>query len=767
MYNKLSSIILNAGKSGDFSDVFVAQPDAVKENLAGKVFILAQIGGKKAEGRKIFDFLSAAVEEYYYNDEKIFLRDKIEGLKIENIFEASLAKINKGLNEFLVTEKIRINPEATDLTLGVIYENKLHFSTFGRNKALLIYRRGENYELINVETNAAESATAKSASSVAEAKTPSLFSSVVSGEIPTGSYFVFASEALPEYLSGKEMINIITKLPPITAAEQIKNVLAKINNYVPFLGLIIKNTVGLVEQEIKSAVREAREEQADLSSVGASISSLNRTEQKTEMMLSPAGLISFSKIFRQIREFNRKRRTATPTQETRVKQERQAPSTQTPVPPPPLNIGKVNSLKNNLNLARSDSFMVKEEVFFKGEKSFSHGGLLSRSAMIFKKFVSVLNRFLSGFKNRFSGLKMSRRPLFIGLGVVILIFAASLIFTGIRQNRQAAKEEFDKLIVLIEEKESLIDAHLLYDDRVGAGTVLTDASALLTTLPQKTEAQREVYRRLEDKLKEQEEKINRVVRATAAEVSDLVDLGINNLVFADGRIYGAGGDSIYNLADETAPVKIAVAGAKNLNRPQLYNNYLYYWDTDQIIRLNVKDNKSEILKVPDDLKAENVISFKIFNDNLYSLVRDKNQVYRSNKSGATYGVKAPWFKEEADLSRARDMAIDGSIYILDQDGAIQKFYVGKAEDYKVELFTPTMESADKIIISNKRLYVFEAASKRLVVLINDKDSKNNGGLIAQYLVDSLETVSDIAIDEAGKFAYFLSGEKLYKVELNQ
>ena len=113
MYNKIAPIILNAGKNTSYSDVFIAQPDSLKENLAGKTFVLAEINSKKNEGRLIFDFLVESLENYYYNDEKILLKDKIEGLKLENIFEAAIAKINKDLNEFLINEKIKIiNPTA-------------------------------------------------------------------------------------------------------------------------------------------------------------------------------------------------------------------------------------------------------------------------------------------------------------------------------------------------------------------------------------------------------------------------------------------------------------------------------------------------------------------------------------------------------------------------------------------------------------------------------------------------------------------------------
>ncbi len=186
MYNKIAQIILNSGKINGVSDVFVAQPDALKENLAGKIFVLAELDGKKSDGQKVFDFIVSDLNDNYYNDEKIMFRDKIEGLKIENIFEAALSKTNKNLGEFLAQHKIRINSSTTNITLGVVYENKLHFSGFGKNRALLIYRRGDGYEIINVEASAESLPERGVKGDNLSAQTPVLFSSVISGDkIPT------------------------------------------------------------------------------------------------------------------------------------------------------------------------------------------------------------------------------------------------------------------------------------------------------------------------------------------------------------------------------------------------------------------------------------------------------------------------------------------------------------------------------------------------------------------------------------------------------
>jgi hypothetical protein len=199
MYNKIASIILNSGKNNNYAgEVFVSQPDSNKERLAGKIFVLAEIEGKKSETQKIINFLVNIFEYNYYGDEKILLRDKIEGLKIEDIFETVLAKVNQGLLDFLQVEHLRLNPETTNLTVGVIHEDKLYFSNYGKNKAFLIFRRKGDYEVINIESNTTEG-EAIIVDEPEDDENPmrgKVFSAVINGEIPAHSYFLFANEAL-------------------------------------------------------------------------------------------------------------------------------------------------------------------------------------------------------------------------------------------------------------------------------------------------------------------------------------------------------------------------------------------------------------------------------------------------------------------------------------------------------------------------------------------------------------------------------------------
>ena len=751
MYNKISSLILNSGKANGLSDVFIAQPDSLKESLAGKVFIIAEIAGKKTDGRKVFDFLISSLDENYYNDEKILLRDKIEGLKIENIFEAAISKTNKSLSEFLALEKIKLNATATNLTIGVIHENKLYFSGFGKNRALLIYRHGEQYEVINVEANAADVNTTSEFDDRAATKVPSLFSSVISGEIPTGSYFVFTSEALLEYVSNKDLINIITKLPPIVAAEQIKNILSKINTFIPFLGIIIKNTTGIDNQEI-------REETEENLTAHSSISSLNYTEQKTERMLAPAGLISFSKIYRGLKRLAKNSQPKTGIGSNKIYR---APETEKSTPLP-LDLGKVKSL----NMARADSFLIKEKIFFKKKPNWLGVGIKN----IFSNLPSLFSpRLWSSLGTRLrawlDSLNKKNRLLFLAFIAVAIIFLISILATSWAHKQQAAKNNFNNLVATIEERQGTIDSYLLYSNEDGAMALLIEARSLLGYLPQNKKDQIATYTRLEDKLNTQADKIQKLVKIDLPEkVNDLSGLQVNNIVWADGKIYAAGGKMIYGVTPQSSTSdKFEVASTTNLSLPQFDSkSVIYYWSDNKLVKFDLKTSQSKLIDVAADISAVGVDSYKIFGGNLYILAKQKNQIYKSNLNAGSYQTKSDWIKEQIDLSAANDIFVDGRIYVLKNDGQVLKLYLNKAVDYKSVAISPAMTGASKIIVGAKYLYIFEASSKRLAVL-----ALEDGHLMNQYQVDSLKQLKDFAIDEKNKTAYFLDGEIVYKIVLNQ
>jgi len=778
MYNKIASIVMNSNKSSGAIAVYISQPDALTEEAAGKIFVLAEVNGKKNDGEKIINFLISELEENYYQDEKISLLGKIDGLKVENIFEAALAKTNKNLNDFLFANKINFNPAYTNITMGVVYQNNIHFSTFGRNRSLLVYRRQDGFEIINVETSAKNYPEKENASkSKTPAKNTSLFSSIVSGEIPLGSYFIFSSESLPEYLSGREMVEIITKLPPIVAAEQIKNVLAKINSYVPFLGIIIKNTTDSFGQEIKEAV--------DIPvSAQRSISSLNYTEQKTENMLAPAGIVSFSKTIKITRTFfrnllrGRKKKPRLKKEEISLSLSSEIKLNKKDGSPSYLNANKVSvsadttpllneslneseTPKQVSNVPDSSSFLRSPKINFKrGPKKVVNflKGFISFLRVLFSAnfWRNLFTRIISFFRN-LNKLSTALLVIFV-IGITILSF--SLVKSNLNEKKQQALEDFNLLIKEIERKEILIDSHLLYDDEIGARRVLSDAQNLIASLPREKDYQIEAYDRLNNEIKSLENKVKKIVPVNSLNlVKDVQALGLDSLVFANNNLYGSKNNQVYEITLNESDLKaIEATGLEKVESVKFDGkNTIYYQQTKQIFRLNTKNNSVSSAELYNYNEEDNYQGFNLYNNNVYLLAAAKNQLY---VYPADFKSRRDWLKEETDLSQSTDIYIDGRIYFLNNDGQVGKYFMGKKEEYSSIALDPVTNSASKILGDDKNLYILDNKNKRLVMLV-----KETGTLMAQYILPVDGEIKDFALDAEGRKLYFLVNGNIYEFAL--
>ena len=767
MYNKIASIILNSGKNNNYAgEVFVSQPDANKERLAGKIFVLAEIEGKKSETQKVINFLVNIFDYNYYGDEKILLRDKIEGLRIEDIFETVLAKVNQGLVDFLQEERLKINPENTNLTLGVIHEDKLYFSNYGKNKAFLIYRRKGDYEILNIESNTTEGEEIISAS-FDEDSVPmgsKIFSAVINGEIPAHSYFLFTNEALPEYLSNREMVNIITKLPPMVAAEQIKNFLQKINSFAPFLGIIVKSTVGTGLNDFS----ESREETEPANQVAGdnavyrvpgnrnahnSISHLNYTEQKTENMLAPAGIINFKKVVKGLGSLWSKFKVEIPENKKVVK----FYDDETVITAAPPKESK------NPELVRRDSFLIKEKMVFKRKSYLSLskvGNFLMAIAVIFTPhFWSGVYYGLSGW---IKGLGKKDRILVGALTACFLILVTSLIFTATDKKTRVASEQFNQIVTNIDNKQADIFRYTAVGNDVDAAGILNELiNSLQASLPQGKDQEAKKATLLASLL-EQSDKLQKITKIESFQEivnanSWNVQAKVDSLVFLDNKLYLADGlnKSIYNFnLKDSARNQISLNDSIALSSPSISDNNIYYLAASKLIKINGQTLSS--LEVgPEKLQGENFA--QVYNNTLYLLSKNDNQIYKYKAAASGFNSRATWLKSTNDLSQTTDFKVDGKITIAQSSTDLLKFNKGQKVDYKTAALSPAIR-ADKILVGAANYYLLDLKNNRLINLTKD------GILVKQYRLVK-DGVKDFAIDEAGKAAYILAGTTVYKFGL--
>jgi cytochrome oxidase Cu insertion factor (SCO1/SenC/PrrC family) len=150
----------------------------------------------------------------------------------------------------------------------------------------------------------------------------------------------------------------------------------------------------------------------------------------------------------------------------------------------------------------------------------------------------------------------------------------------------------------------------------------------------------------------------------------------------------------------------------------------------------------------------------VFGSNLYILDKAAG-ISKFVPSEDTY-AESDYLKEsDQDLSKAVAMGIDGSIYVLFNDGTINKYTKGNKDDFTISGIDKEMSSPTKIVTNEDfdNLYIIDNGNSRIVVL--DKEGK----FIKSYAASIIKKATDIDVDETNKKILILSGGKIYKIDI--
>lgn len=777
MNYKIAQLIVNPTKnSSSLADIYIAQTEEPQEKLAGKLFAIIEAESKTADDFKVVNFLIDQIEHNYYQHEKFLTEDDEKQIKVEHIFETALAKTNKNLLDLLRQEKIAFNPATLNATVGVIHGNNLYFANIGKNKAFLIYKdkvpsqsikaKNQSKEVVPINELKYKAADIIEQTGSNEETKPinqaKIFSSVISGAIPTGGYLVFTNEALLEFFSQKQLINIITTLPPLSATEQIKNTLSQVNAYVSFLAIILKNTIGLNEEEIRLENLSA--------STGQSIKNLNAVEEKTEKLLSPGGYINFRKwLIKTTRTiynltlgvigFGKAKIPETDILKDRMLAKKRSTLL--------FAINVLLFIKNSFI-----SFFAIIPYFFKFITS------KERMAMFFavsrikiKSFFSNLGFIIIKPLLWLKNLNLKNKLILAVTVASIALLFINITTTGLENKKDQEAISLAETARTIEQKQNQIEANLLYGNEDMIKKLLTDTKDLLDKLP-KSEVNGNLYQNYFNKYNEQLEKIrhvetldNLLVLSDFSKLDETADP--SNLIIVPSKenfIYSSDlkKKTIYkfSIKDKAASAIFIGTTTNDLKFPSADKNNLYYLSKNQVVIFNASTEKISFAPIKITGNEENIVSAKAFNNNLYLVNRLDGQVYRHTYVANSFSGGERWLDQAADLSKASSIDINGMVYIAKTDGQMLKFLKGGEEKLILDSVEPAISDNVKLLVGTDEAYYYllEPAQKRLLIF------EGSGKFILQYQSKQFTNLKDFSIDEKTKTMYFLNGATILQAE---
>ena len=169
---------------------------------------------------------------------------------------------------------------------------------------------------------------------------------------------------------------------------------------------------------------------------------------------------------------------------------------------------------------------------------------------------------------------------------------------------------------------------------------------------------------------------------------------------------------------------------------------------------SIDRGNGKVTEISDEIKGT---AFDIFGSNLYTLNGSDVLKYRApSYDSSSYFTDKPTFK-----SSPIDMAISGPVWVLEEDGTIERFTKGVKDDFEATGLNAPIGAGSKIYAEPEldNVYILDVKNQRVVVF-DDK-----GSFVTQYEGSFIKNSINFAIDEENKIGYVLKSNTVYSFDL--
>ncbi len=353
-----------------------------------------------------------------------------------------------------------------------------------------------------------------------------------------------------------------------------------------------------------------------------------------------------------------------------------------------------------------------------------------------------------------------RAPLFVG-GILIVLLLISIIWGTKAREKKEKEKAFQERIVAIESalEESVNLANI---NPQKAQELYQSAQEQIKNISYDPIHTDEVHN-LESKIEELQEKI---LGQKEVSLSLFVDLSLlsdgfttSNVAFGEDKIFVFDKEhkriAKVGLLGKRAEIVAGPSSAEGIVDITSYVDTLYGLGINGIYQIIPK--KQKVI----DEKWDNALVYA-YTGNLYILDRIESQIYRYQ--GST-GYAQKWFSDNVseDLLTAKQWIIDGTIWVLKEDGVIKRFSNGNSFPFSLYGVVPVVNHPTALYTneSSENLYVLDAENTRIGVFTK------GGEFITQYVGEGLKDGKFIVVSEKDKKAFVITNDKVFSMEMEK
>lgn len=706
-YYQICSLVIKDPQNKFCGEVFINEEEI---STKGSLIIILEIElNRQADLDLINNFFEIAYRAYQQSI----------GITQEKILEDILHQLNNKLPYF--KHRQRDWYKKINAIVALLFEDSLFFSAVGNISAFLV-RQLQITDLLKEKI---------------ESGGPlKLFTTIINGTLNQDDAFLFTTPALLDFIALEKIKKLINTLPPLSAVENLKNLLTTASPFIEFLAVVIKQRFVSKKKVPAKIISYQTSSQSKITAAEHSLNLLLEKQKQTARIISTPTLIQTV-------------------------------------------ITKVKSLLIKLKITKKQSSLIKIGFNFlivqlikiiKLLMQFIYqlikiclGLIAARNQR--QKTINLLNQKFIAIINYYKNLSKVKKISWLIILIAILVLSQNLIFTSRRQLKIEEEKNYQTSLNQIKNYQDNIEAALIYNDQQRAQEMLVNLINTLNNLPKNNKeriVKAEELQQMADLLIQRVWKMVKI-----AEPLELINLENNQtaktLKILNNQLVIFSDNKYWTTPLKTLNLKESVTQLINLSGSyqQPKDNKIILWTSDNKI-FSYQDNNLNERTTQYSPTFKNITDLGRYRDALYILDKSANQIYKHNPLGENFGPGLPWVKDpQVFLTKAFAMAIDGNVYVLEANGQIQKYLVGKKQDFpKINIY-PYLANPTKIFTDSEtiNLYILDPANKRMLVF------SKNGELIYQYFSEKFDNLIDFVILEKERKIYLLNGSKVYVISI--
>lgn len=731
-------LLYDPNRSPATANVWISHPSASEEQGLGKLVVLASIGGNDRVHLDIINLIQEELRSGYY---------QAVDTNPERAFKQALQQTNHRLHE-VITDGVGQWLAEANIMLAAIWRDQLIFSSVGTIHAYLL-RQGRIHDI----------AGQAEASRVNPVR---IFSDVTAGLLEPHDQVLMCTTSLLDYFSLEKLRRSLLDEDPSATVHQWETTLLGVEQQSSFAAVIIQSAS--TETTIAPASRPVVQSTIHQSAPQASMDQLIAKEEATERLLTPSIwpairdvigqlTMAISQFFRRV-IFRRPVRRSMPLGSTRAALRT---STQSSL--------FVSTLWNRFlgMLARLTGYL---RLIRLPQRSRPEPPPQMTMAPVLRRRW----RFHFGTLVRwFQGLT-ARRQLLLVVSIVLVFVLA---ITSLPKSTPRATTTASGRVETMREHIAQTQAALLYGGEEIALQHVDQAQAIIDAMPNRSSKDKTTRQTMQTeldavaiKLAHRTELQNPAVRAQLNTVAPLAQprqlylVGTKLLAVDPDR-----GQFVTLSSTKGDPALLADSG---LDTGRLMtgavvgtSSVIFVTDRRGFVELDLSKESWKPLDSAWPTSSPNIQSLAAYQGRLYALDTGGSNIVRFGRSTNTLGTGVAWLKETANLSQARALAVDGSIYVLQPGGAVDVYASGRRTSFSLAAMTPKLSNPTRLWtdVSSKYLYFVEPDNHRIVVMTKA------GKLVDQYTSTSWAGLSDVAINEKTKAAFVLAGTTVFTFTL--